>query len=151
MFRWAVCQLDTLRKCRNRAMLRQTLATLPSTPDQTYDRILCSISEEDTTYALRILQWLTFSTRPLAVDEIAKVIAIDLTRDPVIDRDQVLEEPLEVLNICSSLVSCISYSGPSWDLKLSENSSKYRDDSTSNKLSDDSVLKENNSKERMVP
>ncbi|KAI0574012.1 multiple ankyrin repeats single kh domain protein [Pyrenophora tritici-repentis] len=105
MFRWAVCQLDTLEKCCNRAMLRKSLATLPRTLDQTYDRILTAISEEHSSYAIRILQWLTFSARPLSVEEIAEVVAIDVARDLAFDRDEVLEDPLEVLDICSSLVT----------------------------------------------
>ncbi|KAH9876213.1 hypothetical protein J1614_004092, partial [Plenodomus biglobosus] len=105
MFRWAVCQLDTLAKCRNRAMLRKSLATLPQTLDQTYDRILSAIGEDDCKFAMRILQWLTFSARPLSVEEMAEIVAIDVARDPAFDRDEVLEDPLEVLNICSSLVT----------------------------------------------
>ncbi|KAI1522072.1 hypothetical protein PtrSN002B_012259 [Pyrenophora tritici-repentis] len=105
MFRWAVCQLDTLGKCCNRAMLRKSLASLPRTLDQTYDRILSTISEEYSKYAMRILQWLAFSARPLSVEEIAEVVAIDVARDPAFDRDEVLEDPLEVLDICSSLVT----------------------------------------------
>lgn len=105
MFRWAVCQLDTLAKCRNRAMLRESLATLPKTLDQTYDRILSAISEDDCKFAMRILQWLTFSARPLSVGEIAQIVAIDVARDPAFDPDEVLEDPLEALNICSSLVT----------------------------------------------
>jgi ankyrin repeat protein len=105
MFRWAVCQLDSLAKCRNRAMLRKSLASLPQTLDQTYDRILTLISEEDSNFAMRILQWLTFSARPLSVKEVAEVVAIDVARDPAFDRDDVLEDPLEALNICSSLVT----------------------------------------------
>jgi hypothetical protein len=86
-------------------MLRKSLATLPRTLDQTYDRILSSISEEYSEYAMRILQWLTFSARPLSVDEIAEVVAIDVARDLAFDRAEVLEDPLEALNICSSLVT----------------------------------------------
>ncbi|KAF1927164.1 ankyrin, partial [Didymella exigua CBS 183.55] len=56
-------------------------------------------------YAMRILQWLTFSARPLSVEEMAEVVAIDVACDPAFDRDEVLEDPLEVLNICSSLVT----------------------------------------------
>jgi ankyrin repeat protein len=85
-------------------MLRKSLSTLPPTLDQTYDRILSTISKEDAEYAKRILQWLTFSARPLFVKEVAEVLAIDVERDPAFDRDEVLEDPLEVLNICSSLV-----------------------------------------------
>jgi hypothetical protein len=86
-------------------MLRKSLATLPRTLDQTYDRILTAISEEHSDYAIRILQWLTFSARPLSVEEVAEVVAIDVARDPAFDRDEVLEDPLEVLDICSSLVT----------------------------------------------
>jgi ankyrin repeat protein len=100
-----VCQLDTLAQCRNRAMLRKSLATLPQTLDQTYDRILTAISEQDHKFAMHILQWLTFSARPMSVEEIAEVVAIDVAREPAFDRDEVLEDPLEALNICSSLVT----------------------------------------------
>jgi hypothetical protein len=86
-------------------MLRKSLASLPRTLDQIYDRILTAISEEYSKYAMRILQWLTFSARPLSVEEIAEVVAIDVARDPAFDRDEVLEDPLEVLDICSSLVT----------------------------------------------
>jgi ankyrin repeat protein len=43
--------------------------------------------------------------RPLRVEEIAEVVAIDAARNPAFDREEVLEDPLEVLNICSSLVT----------------------------------------------
>jgi hypothetical protein len=100
-----VCQLDALAWCCNRAMLRKLLATLPQTLDQTYDRILTAISKEDCEYVMRILQWLTFFARPLSVKEVAEVVAIDVARDPAFDRDKVLEDPLEALNICSCLVT----------------------------------------------
>ncbi|KAJ4321942.1 hypothetical protein N0V94_002654 [Neodidymelliopsis sp. IMI 364377] len=61
--------------------------------------------EEDSEYALRILQWLTFSARPLSPEEIAEAVAVDVTRDSAFDRDDVLEDPLESLDICSSLVT----------------------------------------------
>ena len=86
-------------------VLRKSLATLPQTLDQTYDRILSAISKDDYDYAMRILQWLTFSAQPLSIKEIAEVVAIDVARDPAFDRDEVLEDPLEALNICSSLVT----------------------------------------------
>ncbi|KAF2111508.1 ankyrin repeat-containing domain protein [Lophiotrema nucula] len=104
MFRWAFCQLDVLGKCRNRAMLRKSLTTLPPTLDATYERILCAITEDDSEYAIRILRWLAFSVRPLSIEEVAEVVAIDVDRNPVFDPEEVLEEPLEALDICSSLV-----------------------------------------------
>jgi ankyrin repeat protein len=86
-------------------MLRKSLATLPPTLDQTYDQILIDIDEDDFMYAFRILQWLAFSTRPLTVEEVAEAAAVDAERDPAFQRDEVLEDPLEALNICSSLVT----------------------------------------------
>jgi hypothetical protein len=68
-----VCQLDTLKKCRNRAMLRKALTAQPPTLDKTYDRILRAIAAEDAEYAV----WPVFSERPLTVDEVAEVIAIE--------------------------------------------------------------------------
>ncbi|KAI4671112.1 uncharacterized protein J4E88_009510 [Alternaria novae-zelandiae] len=105
MFRWVTCQLDMIAECRNLAMLRKSLATLPKTLDQTYDRILTAISEEDRIYTIRILQWLTFSARPLTLKEVAEIAAIDIGREPAFNRDEVLVEPLEALKICSSLVT----------------------------------------------
>jgi len=88
-------------------MLRKSLATLPKTLDQTYDRILTAISEEDRVYTIRILQWLTFSARPLSLEEVAEVAAIDVAREPAFDHDEVLVDPLEALKICSSLVTIV--------------------------------------------
>jgi ankyrin repeat protein len=86
-------------------MLHKALATLPTKLDQTYERILCAISEEESEYALRILRWLTFSMRMLTLNELAEVVAIDVTRDPAFDRNEVLEDHLDALGICSSLVT----------------------------------------------
>jgi ankyrin repeat protein len=94
-----------LAKSRNLATLRRSLASLPQTLDQTYDRILTAIREEDRVYAIRILQWLTFSERPLTIEEVAEVAAIDVEGEPIFDRDQVLIDPLEALDICSSLIT----------------------------------------------
>jgi ankyrin repeat protein len=104
-FQWAACQLDSLKRCRNRKTLYKALVTLPSTLDETYDRILCSIHKDDVDYAIRILHWLAFSKRPLTVQELSEVIAIELDRRPAFDRDEVLEDKMEVLDICSSLVA----------------------------------------------
>lgn len=96
--RWAACQLDTLGKCRNRFMLRESFASLPPTLDETYDRILCAIDKDDFKYAVRILRWLAFSSRPLLLQEVAEVVAIDLERNPSFHIDKVLEHPSDVLN-----------------------------------------------------
>jgi hypothetical protein len=108
-FLWALCQLNILGKCRNREMLRKSLATLPPTLDQTFDRVISAISKDDSEYAIRILRRLTFSTRPLSVEVVAELVAIDVERDPAFDRDEVLVDSLEALNICSSLITITTH------------------------------------------
>jgi ankyrin repeat protein len=111
-FRWAVCQLDTFGDCPNRLMLRKSLASLPPTLDETYDRILCAIDKASFEYAVRILRWLAFSARPLLLEEVAEVVAIDLERNPSFDSDEVFEDPSDVLSICKSLVSIATIEQP---------------------------------------
>ncbi|KFY28116.1 hypothetical protein V493_03088 [Pseudogymnoascus sp. VKM F-4281 (FW-2241)] len=105
MFRWAVCQMDSLGKCRTRRALEKALKELPATLDETYERILCTISEEDSEYAIRILQWLAFSFKPLLIEQLAEVVAINIERETAFDRNEVLEDPMDVLDICMSLVT----------------------------------------------
>ena len=104
-FRWAVCQLDTLRKCIKPSALRKVLATLPKTLDDTYERILCAIDEAHAADAFKILQWLAFSTRPLELQELAEATAITLDDVPKFDPEDRLRHPTDILAICSSLVS----------------------------------------------
>jgi hypothetical protein len=104
-FRWAECQLDALQKCLSRPMLRQALASLPETLEDTYARILYNIDEEYSKYAMRILRWLVCSARPLQIEELVDVIAVDTEGDPRFDADNRLKEPRDILTICSSLVT----------------------------------------------
>ena len=104
-FRWAVCQLDTLRKCIKPSALRKVLASLPKTLDDTYERILCAIDDAHAEDALKILQWLAFSKRPLELQELAEATAITLEDIPKFDPEDRLRHPTDILAICSSLVS----------------------------------------------
>ena len=86
----------------------KALENLPPTLDETYNRILSTISAEDIPYATRILRWLAFSLRPLLLSEVSEVAALDAESSPGFDRDEVLEDPLDVLSICSSLVAVVN-------------------------------------------
>lgn len=86
-------------------MLRKSLKSLPQTLDETYERILCSIRPEDVDYAVRILRWLAFSTRPLTLKEVSEAVAIDIERDPPFDKHEVFQDPLDILEVCQSLVT----------------------------------------------
>ncbi|KAI9878518.1 MAG: hypothetical protein M1830_000699 [Pleopsidium flavum] len=104
MFRWVDCQLDSLGGCLSPAALRRALKTLPKTLDDTYDRILTSIEEGHRENAHAVLQWLTFSARPLRLEEVAEAVAVKpgCGLDFVENR---LFDPYEILTICSSLVT----------------------------------------------
>jgi len=88
-----------------RPQLRKALHSLPKDLDGTYERILCNIKDSNVAYALKILQWLTYSARPLALEEIAEVIAIDVHDDPRFDPERRLAAPQDVMTICSSLIT----------------------------------------------
>src|SRR6266852_3307532 len=88
-FRWVFCQLDTLRRCFP-GSIRRALNELPRTLDETYERILLGIDKEKWEYAHRLFQCLTVSCRPLLVEELAEVLALDLDTGtiPKFDVDQ---------------------------------------------------------------
>ncbi|KAL1611933.1 hypothetical protein SLS60_000156 [Paraconiothyrium brasiliense] len=60
-FRWAVCQLDRLQRLKcERQIIRNTLATLPKTLDETYERIFMDIPKDEWSFARHALQWVCF-------------------------------------------------------------------------------------------
>jgi ankyrin repeat protein len=79
-FRWAYCQLETLRNCKVRD-ISSTLKGLPKDLNETYERILQGIPDKMRKDAHRIFQWLTVSFRPLRVEELADVFAIDFDEE----------------------------------------------------------------------
>ena len=104
-FRWVSCQLDSLKACLKPSAVRQTLQSLPKTLDETYDRILLNIKEENYHEALSALTWLLFSNEPLQIEEIAEAMVIDVSADPPFDPHERLFNPESVLTLLSSLVS----------------------------------------------
>jgi hypothetical protein len=131
-FRWVVCQLDALRKCRSPAALEEGLRHLPKTLNETYDRILAAIDERDGRDALSLLQWLAFSVRTLSTGEVVEVLATnpDAREGPLFDRRRRLRDPGDILTICSSLVT-ITFNAEDGDYEDSniESSIDHQDDS----------------------
>src|SRR2546421_1290710 len=103
-FRWVVCQLESLQNCVTVAALKKALHTLPKTLPDTYDRILLQIDEEYQEIALKVLQWLAYSVRPLTLDEVAEALAVRIGTF-TIDPDDRLMDPRDILTVCSSLVT----------------------------------------------
>lgn len=81
----------------------EQLDQLPKDLDETYDRILQNIMDEDADEAFAALQWLAYSERPLYLDELAEAIVIRPNKYSLESRDRLLD-PYEVLHICSSLI-----------------------------------------------
>ncbi|KAL8807781.1 MAG: hypothetical protein Q9200_004529 [Gallowayella weberi] len=104
MFRWVVCQLDTLRACNKVSAIKQALDQMPPTLDETYERILKAIEPNDTVEAYHILQWLAFAERPLLLEEVAEAAVTKGDGSPIDPEDR-LFDPYDVMRICKSLVS----------------------------------------------
>jgi len=105
MFRWAVCQLDTLKKCLTPAMVRAELKRMPKTLHQTYDRILLGIDELHQPFVQSALRWLAFSMRPLTLEELSEAAVVDPTEttfEPELVR---LNDDTKILELCGTLVT----------------------------------------------
>ena len=66
--------MDVLRESISLDDVEKALKLLPKTLDETYERILQSIPDNRKSDAIRILQWLIFSARPLRIEEVAELL-----------------------------------------------------------------------------
>ncbi|KAH9969688.1 hypothetical protein BC827DRAFT_23481 [Russula dissimulans] len=112
MFRWVYCQLEALRHCLPPSV-RGILDELPETLDETYERILRDINKANREHARRLLQCLTVAIRPLRVEELAEVLAVDFDAAlrggiPKANRDwRWSNQHQAVLSTCSSLIAIV--------------------------------------------
>ena len=108
------CQLDTLRRCFP-SSIRETLNELPTTLDETYERALQGIPKEKMQHAHRLFQCLVAAIRPLRVEELAEILAIefdDRNAVPNLVEGWRPEDPEEaVLSACSTLITIIDKEG----------------------------------------
>lgn len=114
-FRWAFCQLETLRRCPLQG-IPSALKKLPRTLDETYERTLQCIDEEKWKYAHRIFQFLTVSVRPLYFQELAEVFAISIDEEKTgIPEFNLRWRPKNaesaVLSACSSMITVVKVYG----------------------------------------
>ena len=107
------CQLDRLRRCLS-PRIRQALNELPETLDETYERTLLDIGEENWAYAHRLFQSIVVARSPLGVEELAEFLAFkaDTGGNLVFQPDWRPENPRDtVLSTCSSLISIVNVEG----------------------------------------
>lgn len=94
-----------MENCLDYPELQEALASLPDTLDETYARILNAIPSRHKQTAIRILQFLAFSERPLKIEEVVEIIAVDPKGDPRFDPRNRMPESKEISRYCSSLVA----------------------------------------------
>ena len=106
------CQLEALRHCLPPSVAR-ILEELPETLDETYERVLREINKANREHARRLLQCLTVALRPLRVEELAEVLAIDFDapakgRIPQLNpKWRWTDQHQAVLSTCSSLIAIV--------------------------------------------
>jgi ankyrin repeat protein len=109
-FRWAFCQLETLRYCLPSSVHR-TLDELPESLDETYKRVLREIKKPNRDHACRLLQCLVVAIRPLGVEELAEVLAVDFGDADGIPKLNLNwrweDEEQALLTSCSSLIAIV--------------------------------------------
>jgi hypothetical protein len=91
--------------------VRRTLDELPESLDETYERVLKEIKKPNRDHARRLLQCLVVAIRPLRVEELAEVLAVDFDdadRIPKLNPKWRWEdEEQALLASCSSLIAIV--------------------------------------------
>ncbi|KAI0268981.1 ankyrin repeat-containing domain protein [Russula aff. rugulosa BPL654] len=103
MFRWVYCQLETLRQCLPPSV-RRTLDELPETLDETYGQVLKTIKKVNREHAIRLLHCMTVAIRPLRVEELAEILAVDFD---AAQQGDIPNHHQAVLSTCSSLIMIV--------------------------------------------
>ena len=107
------CQLDRLRRCLS-PRIQRALDELPDTLDETYERTLRDIDEENWAYAHRLFQCIVAARRPLRVEELAEFLAFksETGGSLTFEGNWRPENPREmVLSTCSSLIAIVNVEG----------------------------------------
>jgi hypothetical protein len=63
--------------------VRRTLDELPESLDETYERILKEIKKPNRDHARRLLSCLVVAVRPLLVEELADILAVDFAAEEI--------------------------------------------------------------------
>ncbi|PNP84303.1 hypothetical protein FNYG_02376 [Fusarium nygamai] len=106
MFRWAACQLESLARCLSPAAIEIALMSLPRDLNETYYRMVQNMPSEYKSSAIRLLQFLVHTKRPLALSEAIEVIATEINQEPrVFHIKRRLFQATDILRYCPSLVT----------------------------------------------
>lgn len=114
MFLWVSMSGKELRSGLSRSRLERIVGEVPKgllpTYERNWQRILGQ-GHEDKARSLKILQWCTFSTRPLTVAELTEALIVDVSDGKAeLDLEELPEEidseyiDTEIKNLCGSLI-----------------------------------------------
>ena len=99
-----------LRDCLP-SSVRRFLDELPESLDETYERVLREIKKPNRDHAIRLLQCLVAAIRPLRVEELAEVLAIDFSNVEGIPKLNASwrweDQERALLTSCSSLIAIV--------------------------------------------
>ena len=113
-FRWVFCQLEALRHCLPPSVHR-TLDEFLESLDETYERVLREIRKPNRNHARRLLQYLVVAIRPLGVEELAEILAVDFSDAEGIPKLNLNwrweDQEQAVLTSCSSLIAIADTGG----------------------------------------
>ena len=102
------CQLDALHRCLP-SSIRKALNELPKSLDDTYERTLEGIPKEKRQHAHRLFQCLVAANRPLRVEELAEIFAIEFGPNTAhLMEDWRPQNPEDaILSSCSTLITFV--------------------------------------------
>ncbi|KAH8817561.1 ankyrin repeat-containing domain protein [Flagelloscypha sp. PMI_526] len=110
-FRMVACQIDILRQVTTFDQLQRSLNSLPTTLGETYDYILEKIPMAVRNQAHLLFAILSFAPEPISAHELSGLLAVefgdegDPTQLPVLQERNQMVDPLDVVDLGTSLVS----------------------------------------------
>ncbi|KAK6353811.1 hypothetical protein TWF730_008235 [Orbilia blumenaviensis] len=104
MFRLAACQIDILQQCCDPPDLLNNLDKLPTTLEEIYSKMLNKIPSIYQHKAIRILQFLSYSSKPLRVNEVVDILAVDTDGQGYFNSKDRMPNPVDILCYCPGLV-----------------------------------------------
>lgn len=112
-FHWIIRQMDLLPSSLPATVVR-VAEDFPETLDETYERILLRYPEENWEHTYRVFQTLMVATRPLTMEELCLVLAIDFIAEVTPKYEEIWrsDDPEgNLITVCSTFLSFVDVDG----------------------------------------
>ncbi|KAI1478326.1 ankyrin repeat-containing domain protein [Daldinia eschscholtzii] len=104
---WVSPQLDALESCTDYPMVQAILSSLPKTLGEMCAFILANVPQSHQPYTTRILQFVTYASGLLVIEELIDAITVEPTNNPRFDPSKRVL-PQDISRFCSRLVKVIT-------------------------------------------